>query len=214
MASTTAIDRRRSMGTKNRPGGPEFRCLLALTPCGAAAEALHPVTGVHELLLARVEGVAVRADLDVQLGLRGPGPELVAAGAAHVSGYVLGVDSLLHRPFDSTYRLPVIRRSQARKRPQPRRTPRKRAGSGCLALTRAIHSSSGMLPSISRDRAEITGASSPARSIACASRRTVSSASTACPTFSGISSAGTPSASSSPALRLRDFGPSAVATRS
>ncbi len=53
-----------------------------------------------------------------------------------------------------------------------------------------------------------------ARSIAWASRRTVSSASTAWPSRSGISPAGTPSASSSPALRLRDVGASAVATRS
>ena len=54
----------------------------------------------------------------------------------------------------------------------------------------------------------------PARSIACASSGTVSSASTAWPIRSGISSAGTPSASSSPALRLREVGASAVATRS
>src|SRR3954470_14898279 len=42
----------------------------------AALEALDPTTGVHELLLARVERVAVRADLDVELGPRGAGREL------------------------------------------------------------------------------------------------------------------------------------------
>ena len=67
-----------------------------------------------------------------------------------------------------------------------------RAGGGCLARTSSIQSSSGSVPSISRESAEVTGASSPARSIACASSRTVSSASTAWPRRSGISAAGTP----------------------
>ena len=40
-----------------------------LSPLEAALEALDTPAGVDELLLARVERVAVRADLDVQLGL-------------------------------------------------------------------------------------------------------------------------------------------------
>src|SRR3954449_4026644 len=62
----------------------------------AAAEALHPAAGVHELLLARVERVAVRADLDVDLRLGRARRELVAARAAHVGFDVLGVDVGLH----------------------------------------------------------------------------------------------------------------------
>ncbi len=60
----------------------------------------------------------------------------------------------------------------------------------------------------------VTGASSPAWFSARASSGTDSSDSTACPIRSGISAAGTPAASSSPARRLRDCGASTVATRS
>ncbi len=60
----------------------------------------------------------------------------------------------------------------------------------------------------------VIGAWMPADSIAWASSGTVSSDSTAWPSRSGISLAGTPSASSSPALRLREVGARAVATRS
>ena len=65
-----------------------------------------------------------------------------------------------------------------------------------------------------RQSASVTGASTPARPSARASRGTDSSASTAWPIRWGISAAGTPSASSSPARRFRLWGASAVATRS
>ena len=51
---------------------------------GTAAEAVDAAARVDELLLARVERVAVGADLHVDIRLRGTGRELVAAGAAHV----------------------------------------------------------------------------------------------------------------------------------
>src|SRR3954454_22351975 len=63
----------------------------------APLEALDAAAGVHELLPARVERVAVRADLDVDLGLGRAGRELVAARAPHVGLDVFGVDSGLHR---------------------------------------------------------------------------------------------------------------------
>src|SRR5215210_2378602 len=63
----------------------------------APLEALHPAAGVDQLLLARVERVAVRADLDVHLGPRRPRLELVPAGAADGRKDVLGVDFRLHR---------------------------------------------------------------------------------------------------------------------
>ena len=53
-------------------------------------EALDPAAGVHQLLLARVERVAVRAHLDVQLGLRAARDELVAAGAATAAALLAG----------------------------------------------------------------------------------------------------------------------------
>jgi hypothetical protein len=49
-----------------------------------------------------VERVAVRADLDVQLGLGRARGELVAAGAANVRLDVFGMDLGLHE-FDSTW---------------------------------------------------------------------------------------------------------------
>src|SRR5882762_8409730 len=61
-----------------------------------ALEALDPTTGVDELLLARVEGVALRAELDPQRRHGGPGHELVAAGAVHGALGVVGVDGSLH----------------------------------------------------------------------------------------------------------------------
>src|SRR5215210_6914882 len=63
----------------------------------AALEALDATAGIHQLLLAGVERVARRAHLDVDVRLRRPGLELVAAGAANVRGDVFGVDSALHR---------------------------------------------------------------------------------------------------------------------
>src|SRR5262249_45618690 len=71
------------------------RCLPAVPGAAGllepALEALDPAAGVHELLLARVERVAVRADLDVHLGLRRASHELVAAGAANRRDDVLGM---------------------------------------------------------------------------------------------------------------------------
>src|ERR1041385_6055237 len=60
-------------------------------------EALHTAARFDELLLPGVERVTVRADLDVQLGLRGTRRERVAAAAVHGGEDVLGVDVRLHR---------------------------------------------------------------------------------------------------------------------
>src|SRR5215471_4013564 len=62
-----------------------------------ALEALHPTARVDELLLPRVERVALRADLHVELRLRRAGPELVAARARHVREDVVGMDVSFHR---------------------------------------------------------------------------------------------------------------------
>src|SRR5580704_16753838 len=60
-------------------------------------EALHTATGVHELLLARVERMALSADLDVQLGGGRTGGERVPARAVNGREDVLGMDIGLHR---------------------------------------------------------------------------------------------------------------------
>lgn len=62
-----------------------------------AAEALDASGGVHELLLAGEERVAIGADFDVYVALvGGPGHELVAAGAVHADLLVMRVDCCLH----------------------------------------------------------------------------------------------------------------------
>src|SRR5438477_2396058 len=73
------------------------RALRALGALESALEALDPSAGVHELLLARVEGVALGADLDVQLRLGRVDLERVPAGARHRREHVIGMDTGLHR---------------------------------------------------------------------------------------------------------------------
>src|SRR3954454_6820110 len=71
------------------------RCALGLLE--AALEALDASTGVQQLLLAGVERVARRTDLDMELGLRGTRRERVPAPAVHRGENVVGVDLRLHR---------------------------------------------------------------------------------------------------------------------
>src|SRR5215210_4700320 len=91
--------------TPSRTAWPPIGALMASVPrvtLGAsglfepALEALDAAARIHELLLARVEGVALRADLDVQLRLRGACLELVATGAANGRDDVLGMNVSLH----------------------------------------------------------------------------------------------------------------------
>src|SRR6195952_5914969 len=83
------------------------RASRELLAAGALAvpglEARDPATGVHDALLAGVEGVAGRADLDVDHAvlLRAPRGELVAAAAGHLGLDVLGVDARLHGGWSS-----------------------------------------------------------------------------------------------------------------
>jgi hypothetical protein len=80
------------------PGTPLLASALAPRASlgRAALEALDAPTGVYQLLATGVEGVALRADLDMELRLRRACRELVSAGTANVRLYVLGVDSLFH----------------------------------------------------------------------------------------------------------------------
>src|SRR6478736_2660167 len=61
-----------------------------------ALEAFHTAAGVEQLLLPGVEGMAVGADLHVELRLGGAHLELVAAGAANGRQDVLGMNVGLH----------------------------------------------------------------------------------------------------------------------
>ena len=61
-------------------------------------EALDTAGGVNELLLASEERVAIRADFDIQLVAldRRTSREIVAAGAVHRNGMIVGVDTGFH----------------------------------------------------------------------------------------------------------------------
>src|SRR5204862_5741978 len=61
-----------------------------------ALEPLDPATRVDELLLARVERMTVRADLHMELGLRGSRLERVPAGARHGREDIFGMNSCFH----------------------------------------------------------------------------------------------------------------------
>src|SRR3954470_6498661 len=69
--------------------------LRALGRLEAPLEALNPAARVHELLLTRVERVAIRANLDVKLGLRRTRLERVPAGARYGREAVIGMDLCL-----------------------------------------------------------------------------------------------------------------------
>src|SRR5688572_29944484 len=86
---------------KDAGNGAETRQLLLGV---AALEALHATAGVHELLLPRVERVAIRANLDVDLRLGCPRLERIPARTPHGGLYVLGMDPLLHLLHSSSFK--------------------------------------------------------------------------------------------------------------
>src|SRR4051812_46252424 len=100
-----------------RAGGLLLLPLLRVAPL----EALDAATRVEELLLARIERVAVRADLDAEVALRASGLEGVPAGAVDRRDLVIGVRVRLH----------VI--SPSRRPPAPRTPPRPAAFPDCGA---------------------------------------------------------------------------------
>ena len=61
------------------------------------AEAIDTTSGIDDLLLARVEGVALGADFDVQrLGAGRAGLEVIATAAVHVDFDVIRMDGVFH----------------------------------------------------------------------------------------------------------------------
>src|SRR4029079_7256535 len=89
----------------------------------ATLEPVDAAAGVNQLLLAGVEGVALGAQLDVQVALGRPGREGVAAGAAHLGHDVVRVDVGLHRVSQSRGVVREIRKPTGpwRSRPGTRR---------------------------------------------------------------------------------------------
>src|SRR5579871_3175537 len=75
------------------------RSLLLLGLRDALIEFVDAARRIDELLLAGVERMAVRANLDVNLGQRGARGEMVAAGACHFCvGVPFRVDLRFHSP--------------------------------------------------------------------------------------------------------------------
>src|SRR4029077_6004536 len=75
--------------------------LGALALAVAALEAVDAATGVHQLLLAGVEGMALVAELRGELGAGRTGREGVAARTTNRGDVVVGVDVSLHRELQS-----------------------------------------------------------------------------------------------------------------
>ena len=61
-----------------------------------APEALHPTRRIDQPLRAGIEGMAIRADLDPDIGQRRMRFEGVAARASHHAAAVLWMDSSFH----------------------------------------------------------------------------------------------------------------------
>lgn len=62
------------------------------------AELVHATAGIDDLLLAGIEGMAVRADFDLQVVTQsGTRLERVAAGTGHHRVFVLRMDIRFHR---------------------------------------------------------------------------------------------------------------------
>src|SRR5947209_7935504 len=95
-ASHEAVRGSRPPATPGAYLGSAAGARSAPSPGRPALEALHASARVDELLAAGVEGVAGRADLDVDLGLGRAGRELIAARAAHVCFDVFGMDVSFH----------------------------------------------------------------------------------------------------------------------
>jgi hypothetical protein len=72
-------------------------------------ETLDAACSIDQLLLAREERVASRTDVHADFLLRGPGFELIPAGAAHKHLMVLRMDILFHIALTKTFIIPELK---------------------------------------------------------------------------------------------------------
>src|SRR5438874_2692061 len=76
--------------------GRSRRLLKTVGSAEFLGEALDAPGRIDEFLLAREEGMALRADIDADLRLRAAGGECVAAGTVHLANLVFGMDLGFH----------------------------------------------------------------------------------------------------------------------
>ena len=76
--------------------------MISLLDAVLLVELINAAAGIDELLLAGVEGVALRADLNGDILAGGAGLDDGAAGAADDGGLIIGVYSCLHNSFSSS----------------------------------------------------------------------------------------------------------------
>jgi hypothetical protein len=73
-----------------------FRCRKRRLHAVALLEAVNAATGIHQFLLAGIEGVALGADFNPQVALDGAGLKGFAASATNDALAVYGMDVFLH----------------------------------------------------------------------------------------------------------------------
>ena len=72
------------------------RTSVRLLQAESLVETINTSTGIDQLLLAGIEGVALRADFNLDVLLSGTGRKDVATGTADRGLFVLGMDTFLH----------------------------------------------------------------------------------------------------------------------
>jgi hypothetical protein len=83
----------KSQEKKKRLGFRRYRVFLA--------ELVDPTTGIHNFLLAGIEGMTIRADFNLQILANGRTRlELVAAGTGDCDGLIFWMDAGFHRNLE------------------------------------------------------------------------------------------------------------------
>ena len=90
------------LSTKRKKGGSTTALFdIALFHVETLLEAIHASACINQLLLAGVERMALAANFDTDLRLRGTGLDDVAAGAGDGAIHIIRMDAFLHCNFTS-----------------------------------------------------------------------------------------------------------------
>ena len=91
---------------KAAPHGTALYFCRLFAQIEALVETINAAAGIHQLLLAGKERMALGADFDADLGDSGDGLQRVTAGAANYSRAILGMDAFFHAisPLSNSWR--------------------------------------------------------------------------------------------------------------